>query len=272
MEKRSIQNTIENPTTPKLPEIDGVKIWNLIDKETEGSTKGMFKILEFAPGAKYQLHRYLKCETATFVLDGSIVHLSSERSTTLEKWQVVYNRPGEWQGYYNDSDRPTKLIIVCGGAANLKQAGYEVYNPHKSQPTSGNFHKLPAPGDILNDPSLTYDSFLTEDRGFKGMGNHWYVNEDTVKSQNLLVSITRFAPNGTHVRHTHDVGEEFFFILRGGGTHLLENSEMQLQPGEVVFTPVDTIHGFQNNPEEVTLVFFGWFGANNPEASGYKVV
>lgn len=272
MKKRSIQPPLENPDTSQLEKLEGIKSWYLINKDTEGSTKGMFEILEFSPGAKQESHRYLNCETVTFVLQGSISHLGSEKPVRLKEWEVVYNPPGEWQGYYNDSDRSTRLIKVYSGAGSLEETGYEPYNPKEPKPTSSNFRILPAPGDILNDPSLTYDPFLTEERGFKGMGNHWYVTEDTVNSQNLLVSITRFAPNGTHVRHTHDVGEEFFFILKGGGTHLLENSKMQLQPGEVVFTPVDTIHGFQNNSEEVTLVFFGWFGANNPEASGYKVV
>lgn len=271
MEKRSINNTLENVNIAESPGSEGRRVWWLVNEDSFASTKGMFAITEFAPRSKHELHCHLNCETVTFVLKGSISYLSSGEPVRLSEREVVYIPPGDWHGYHNDGDQPTTIITVYGGAASLEEAGYKVHKSGEPKPTSSAFRKLPAPGDIANDSTLTYDPTLTEELGFRGMGNHWYVRGETVNAKEMLVSITRFAPSGSHLLHTHSNAEEFFFILEGRGTHLTESGEVPLGPGELAFTPVNKAHGFRNDPDLVTLVLFGWFGAINPEASGYNL-
>jgi quercetin dioxygenase-like cupin family protein len=114
---------------------------------------------------------------------------------------------------------------------------------------------------------------LPPEYGLRDAGDHWYVTGD-VGSRRLQVRITRFRPHGGHFGlHRHRSAEEYFLVLTGGGRQLHPDgdgpAELAVRPGDVVFTPVGDEHGWANDGAD-TLALAGWWGAHDPESSGYE--
>lgn len=76
MEKRSINDTPEDPEVPKRPGWEGMHVWWLVSKGETGSSKVVLDIAEFPPGKAHEVHRHPNCEEITYVLGGSGLHTS----------------------------------------------------------------------------------------------------------------------------------------------------------------------------------------------------
>ncbi|HIE52919.1 MAG TPA: cupin domain-containing protein [Armatimonadetes bacterium] len=76
------------------------------------------------------------------------------------------------------------------------------------------------------------------------------VTPKTVGSQNLILTHLTLQPGEEFVRHTHEVSEEAYYILAGGGEMNLEGRVFPVQPGEAVYIPPGTEHSLANHGEE----------------------
>lgn len=127
MEKRSIEDTPEDPEVPKRPGWEGMHVWWLVSKEETGSSKVVFDIAEFPPGKAHEVHRHPNCEEITYVLRGSGLHTSDGEPVRQNAGEACFIAQGEWHGFHNDSDEPTTIIGIYGGVGSFSEAGYEVY-------------------------------------------------------------------------------------------------------------------------------------------------
>lgn len=206
-------------------------------------------------------------EVALFVLEGSGTVRSTSTPRRLNEHEAAYFSPGEWHGFENNTDESVRLVTVLGGASSPEHAGYDRYDPEAHDPWTNATRTFTAPRDIT---TSRYGG-LPKAHGLRAAGNYWYVTADTVGSQDLLLSITRFEAGGGHYGlHRHHSGEAFFYVFSGGGTHVTADEKTPLGPGEMVYTPLQEEHGWGNDQDESTLVLFGWFGASSPEDSGYE--
>jgi len=65
--------------------------------------------------------------------------------------------------------------------------------------------------------------------------------------------------------------EEFFYVIEGRGTHLVEGGEVAMGPGDIVFTSPSVWLGFRNPHDLPLRALFGYFGASSLEEGGYEV-
>jgi mannose-6-phosphate isomerase-like protein (cupin superfamily) len=52
----------------------------------------------------------------------------------------------------------------------------------------------------------------------------------------------------------HRIAEEYYFVLAGGGSALLDGREVSLQPGDFLRLPPGTTHGFSAGPDGLDLL------------------
>ncbi len=63
-------------------------------------------------------------------------------------------------------------------------------------------------------------------------------------------------PQGAGIpRHRHTYMDEFFYILEGSGTVLLNDQRMPIQKGDTIFIPKGSWHAFENPGTELFLLF-----------------
>jgi quercetin dioxygenase-like cupin family protein len=126
MEKRSIDNTPEDPEVPKRPGWEGMHVWWLVSGDETGSSQVVFDIATFPPGKAHEVHRHPNCEEVTYVLEGSGLHLSDGEPVSQEQGEACFIAKNEWHGFANDSEQPTTIIGIYGGVGSFAEAGYEV--------------------------------------------------------------------------------------------------------------------------------------------------
>jgi quercetin dioxygenase-like cupin family protein len=269
MEIRSTSDVPEAPGTLATKERNGMRAWWIAGREATNATMGCFAIVELAPGAGEGLRRYNGSEAAVFAIEGTVLcRGTGEESVRLREWDAVYVRPGRWHSFRNDADRPARLAMILGGAANPEEAGREELAPGATEDAvPAELRKHEAPGLI---PTTDYGG-LPEAYGLRRAGDEWYFGEESVGAKNLQVRVTRFEAGAGHFGlHRHSRAEEFFYVLGGGGFQLSRSGETPVGEGELVFTPAGEEHGWRNGPDEESFVLAGWFGASSPEGSGYE--
>jgi mannose-6-phosphate isomerase-like protein (cupin superfamily) len=70
------------------------------------------------------------------------------------------------------------------------------------------------------------------------------------------VSLVFFAPRGTDYQTFHDE-DEFYFIARGLGELVIENTRFDCETGDAFFVPAKATHHFENFTEDfVTWAIF----------------
>jgi mannose-6-phosphate isomerase-like protein (cupin superfamily) len=64
--------------------------------------------------------------------------------------------------------------------------------------------------------------------------SRWLVNKEVAQSHALIVGQSTFVSSAAHMLHRHDRVEEFFYVIEGRGTHLVEGGEVAMGPGDIV--------------------------------------
>jgi mannose-6-phosphate isomerase-like protein (cupin superfamily) len=67
----------------------------------------------------------------------------------------------------------------------------------------------------------------------------------------LLVS----PPGGGPGPHYHDREDEWFYIVEGRVSFLMNGTSTDLSPGDCVYSPRGSVHGFKNNTDQPIRVF-----------------
>jgi mannose-6-phosphate isomerase-like protein (cupin superfamily) len=86
-----------------------------------------------------------------------------------------------------------------------------------------------------------------------------------------VVGWTVLKPGASHESHRHHNCDEFFIVLKGRGHIITEHGLEPSVEGDVVYSPRDCWHGFNNTSNEDVVLVWGWMGAGSVEESGYQV-
>lgn len=246
------------------PDLTGVSMKTVIDRRTVGAHRGTMSIAEFAPGGSHQLHRYSESARISYLISGRGEHLTCNGSVQLKSGDVTYVPKNTWHGFRNTGTEKAVILSMYSPVATLSEAGYETYrgDTDLSQPSSLAKASL---------SQLQGDAALDEDAGFVGLGVFWLATRDTLGTDNFLLGASTFEPNGLHEYHRHPKGDEFLFILEGGGEHLTTDEAISLSAGEIAYIPANEYHSFRNPPGVLTRTLFGYFGPATLAEAGYEV-
>jgi quercetin dioxygenase-like cupin family protein len=246
------------------PDLNGSAVKMIIDRHTVGAHRGMLSLAEFAPGGGHKLHRHSGAGQITYLLSGRAEHLTKNGPVPIKAGEAIYIRKNEWHGFRNTGKEKAVLLSLYSPAADHAEAGYESYTGEidTSEPPRVTRSSL---------ADMQGDAALDEDKGFVGLGVFWLATRDTVGTNDFLLGASTFDPGGIHEHHRHPKGDEFLFILEGGGDHLTPDSAVSLSAGEIAYIPADEYHGFQNREGVLTRTLFGYFGPATLDEAGYQV-
>lgn len=252
----------KSTVSPLVAGDPGTMVWELVSGPSTGADLGVMALEELEPGAEQRLHRH-PSEQASFVLEGSGSLLGPGGATPVETGTAFYLPAGSWHGFRNDSSAKVVLVTVYSGIVALAELEAEVSSGDPGEGSSIWFSTLAA---------TAPDSRLDEGAGFWGMGVHWLVTDAGGGARDLVLGASTFHPDGSHDLHRHPRGEEYLYIVEGGGVHVMEGAEVRLEPGEVACIPANEWHGFETDEGVTTRAVFGYFGVPSLDAAGYEVL
>ena len=112
---------------------------------------------------------------------------------------------------------------------------------------------------------------LREDEGWIDMRVQFLIDARTAGSEDLVVGRTVLPPGARHERHAHPNCEEFLVVLAGDGEIYTDDGREPAGEGDVIFTPRNHWHGFDNTSDSDVLLLWGWSGAGSLDAAGYEL-
>ncbi|WP_051383195.1 cupin domain-containing protein [Bradyrhizobium sp. WSM3983] len=246
------------------PDLTGAAVRMLINADTVGSHRGMLSIAEFQPGGQHKLHRHPNADQISYLLSGEGEHLTANGPVPVKAGDTTHASRNEWHGFRNTGSGNAVLVSVYSPAATSGDTGYESY--------AGEIDRSREPQVAKTSLSkLQGDAALDADAGFIGLGVFWLATKDTIGSKGFLLGASTFEPGGLHEHHRHPNGDEFLFILEGGGEHLTPDGAVPLVAGEIAYIPAGEYHGYKNKEGVLTKTLFGYFGPGNLEEAGYEV-
>lgn len=74
-------------------------------------------------------------------------------------------------------------------------------------------------------------------------------------SDNVSLGTQQVPPGAGIPRHRHAYMDEFFYVLEGSGTVLLNDERLPIQKGDTIFIPKGSWHAFENPGAELFLLF-----------------
>lgn len=220
------------------PDLKGVAVKTLIDR-SRGAHRGMLSIAEFAPGGCHTLHRHPHGAQISYLIQGSGEHLTENGAIALPAGDATYTPVNTWHGFRNCGSEKAVLLSMYSPSATLAEAGYESFAGmiDRSRPPQVALRRL---------KDLQGDAALDSQAGFIGLGVYWLATRDTLGTENFLLGASTFEPGGLHEHHRHAHGDEFLFILEGGGEHLTPEGAVSLAAGEIAYIPANEYHGFKS--------------------------
>jgi mannose-6-phosphate isomerase-like protein (cupin superfamily) len=111
---------------------------------------------------------------------------------------------------------------------------------------------------------------LKRDDGWVDMQVQFLIDKKSAGADHV-VGWTVLKPGASHESHRHHNCDEFFIVLKGNGHIITEHGLEPSVEGDVVYSPRDCWHGFNNTSKEDVVLVWGWMGAGGIEASGYEV-
>jgi quercetin dioxygenase-like cupin family protein len=246
------------------PDLSGVTVKSVIDPTTVNAPRGMLSIATFAPGGFHQLHRHPASAQIYYLVSGRGEHLTENGPVSVRAGDATYAPVNAWHGFRNTGSEKAVLLSLYSPATQLSEAGYESYAGEIDTTTAPRLAKV-----SLAD--LRGDAALDENAGFIGLGVYWLATRDTVGTESFLLGASSFEPGGVHEHHRHVKGDEFLYILEGGGEHLTLDGVVPLSAGEIAYIPANEYHAFKNPDGVMTRTLFGYFGAATLAEAGYEV-
>jgi quercetin dioxygenase-like cupin family protein len=246
------------------PDLEGVSVRDIINRNTVGAHRGMLSIAEFAPQGFHKLHRHHASSQISYLLSGKGEHLTENGPVPIKAGDATFVPKNTWHGFRNTGITKAVLLSIYSPAAHLSEAGYETY--------PGAIDTTKPPRVAMSSLSkMQGDAALDADAGFIGLGVFWLATRDTVGSNDFLLGASTFEPGGLHEHHRHPRGDEFLYILEGGGEHLTPDGAVPLNAGEIAYIPANEYHGFKNPAGVLTRTLFGYFGPATLAEAGYEV-
>ncbi len=107
------------------------------------------------------------------------------------------------------------------------------------------------------------------ERGWVDMDVRWLVTSETVGSKHTVLGVTIFPPGARHEIHRHPNAEEVEYLVSGHGVAYVDDEAIELGPGEAVFVPQNSYHGFANTSDYEVVMAWLYAGAASLEAAGF---
>src|SRR2546428_2452606 len=107
------------------------------------------------------------------------------------------------------------------------------------------------------------------DRGWVNMDVRWLVTKQSVGYAHCVFGVTIFPVGAKHEIHWPPNAEEVEYLVSGSGIAFVDDDSVELGPGEAVFVPVNSYHGFENTSDgEVVMAWF-YAGAASLDEAGF---
>ena len=75
------------------------------------------------------------------------------------------------------------------------------------------------------------------------------------ESPRILVGLNSFEPGQEHKLHAHEGMDKVYQVMKGRGVFLLEDREIEVEPGVMLVAPAGVPHGVRNTgPERLVVV------------------
>jgi quercetin dioxygenase-like cupin family protein len=75
-------------------------------------------------------------------------------------------------------------------------------------------------------------------------------------SGRITILVQNYRPGGVHKIHAHDDTEQVFFVYEGTGEFLLGEEWFEIQKGDLIFVPKDTVHAAKNSSDSTLILIF----------------
>jgi mannose-6-phosphate isomerase-like protein (cupin superfamily) len=111
---------------------------------------------------------------------------------------------------------------------------------------------------------------LKRDDGWIDMQVQFLIDKKSAGADHV-VGWTVLRPGASHECHKHRNCDEFFIVLKGKGHIITEKGLEPSGEGDVVYSPRNCWHGFNNTSQEDVVLVWGWMGAGSIADSGYEV-
>ncbi|MBD2578471.1 cupin domain-containing protein [Oscillatoria sp. FACHB-1406] len=97
-----------------------------------------------------------------------------------------------------------------------------------------------------------------EGQNLKVLSDTICIKLKSMQSPNQMAVVTVDVPPGGFVPpHTHNQEEESYYVLEGSMVMKIGNEEFEIESGDFVHIPPNTVHGYQNNSDRA-LRFLAW--------------
>ena len=106
-------------------------------------------------------------------------------------------------------------------------------------------------------------------RGWVEMDVRWLVTKESVGATKSVFGVTMFPPGSRHEIHRHPNAEEVEYLVSGTGLAYVDDDVIELGPGEAVFVPQNSYHGFENSSDGEVVMAWCYSGAANLEEAGF---
>ena len=73
-------------------------------------------------------------------------------------------------------------------------------------------------------------------------------------SERILVGLNSFEPGQEHRLHSHEGMDKIYHVLEVKGVFLLEDREIEMEPGLMLIAPEGVAHGIRNTSDERLVV------------------
>ena len=107
------------------------------------------------------------------------------------------------------------------------------------------------------------------ERGWVDMDVRWLVTGEGVGAKQTVFGVTTFPPGARHEIHRHPNAEEVEYLVSGHGVAYVDDDAIELGPGEAVFVPQNSYHGFENTSNGEVVMAWLYAGASSLEAAGF---
>jgi quercetin dioxygenase-like cupin family protein len=77
-----------------------------------------------------------------------------------------------------------------------------------------------------------------------------------VASENLVAELVCYEPGQATVAHLHPRQDEMFHVIDGAGTIVVDEQEVQVAVGSIVFVPAGVRHGIRADAESRLALMF----------------
>jgi mannose-6-phosphate isomerase-like protein (cupin superfamily) len=115
------------------------------------------------------------------------------------------------------------------------------------------------------------DGSRRQEDGWVGFNIRWLINRDSMGAELGCLGFAHFPIGSKHNTHLHTLAEEFCIYTSGRGLRTCGGQEYNINPGDIVFTPLGAIHGLKNYSQDSPLELWCFYaGGGTVDETGYQ--